>query len=458
MEQDVIVEGMLQSIGMQGLVYRLLIADGDSSVHRKLTGAMPYGTTRQVEKVECRNHTCRNYVSKVLGLCNNTKLGSYELRSALKDRIMRLRTAAMSTMKYRKKQSEDKYYLSIEELILKSPFHVLGGHSKCSESVMDSQNPEKVANNASSLILDVDNNMAENYNSVVAKFVGGKRINFSPIRGICQRKRVEHRDKKNLDSDYGPNASLSTPDASQSTYENAKEQSLDEITYQVFKGNSSTNWGIEKDSVAIAQFERENPGIEVKGSDLIMDEEYTFLGASPDGFIGDDQIIEVKCPSSAISMPPLDALAKGKIKYLAMKDGKPHAHPRLRTFFPLPPPRGHSQENAPFRLRPPDPSASYTAERCPGKFYKEVPLKLMVFEGISIYAVHGKLSTSESPASDLLVWNRVLKHSIAEGHECLSDSKAVIRSKATTCVELFSAFEAQKQGNNKNGTGGRISM
>ncbi|KAJ8872888.1 hypothetical protein PR048_026504 [Dryococelus australis] len=84
-----------------------------------------------------------------------------------------------------------------------------------------------------------------------------------------------------------------------------------EIRYQVFKGNSSTNWGIEKESVAMAQFERENPGIVVKRR------------ASQDGLIDDDQILEVKCPSSATSMPPLDALAKGKIKYLEMKNGMP---------------------------------------------------------------------------------------------------------------------------------------
>ncbi|KAJ8872889.1 hypothetical protein PR048_026505 [Dryococelus australis] len=136
MEQDVIVEGFLQSIGMRGLVYRSLIADGDSSVHIKLIDAMPYGTTRQVEKVESQNHICRNYISNVRDLYSNTKLGSDELRSYLKARIMRLRTDVISAIKYRKKQSEDKYYLSIKELrkdILNSPFYVLGGHSKCSE-------------------------------------------------------------------------------------------------------------------------------------------------------------------------------------------------------------------------------------------------------------------------------------------------------------------------------------
>ncbi|KAJ8879604.1 hypothetical protein PR048_020212 [Dryococelus australis] len=114
MEQDVIIEGFLQSIDMHGLVYRRLIADGDSSVHRKLIDDMPYGTTRQVEKFECQNHIGQNYISKVRNLCSNTKLGSYELLSAPKDRIMIRRTTSISAIKYSKKQSEDKYYLSIE--------------------------------------------------------------------------------------------------------------------------------------------------------------------------------------------------------------------------------------------------------------------------------------------------------------------------------------------------------
>jgi len=39
-----------------------------------------------------------------------------------------------------------------------------------------------VAHHADSLIYDINNNYVESYNSVVAKFVGGKRINYS-LRG-----------------------------------------------------------------------------------------------------------------------------------------------------------------------------------------------------------------------------------------------------------------------------------
>ncbi|KAJ8878532.1 hypothetical protein PR048_019110 [Dryococelus australis] len=302
---------------MHGLVYRRLIADGDSSVHRKLIDAMPYVTTRQVENVECQNHICRNYVSKVRELCSNPKLGSYELHSALKDIHSTSSVTIQSALK------DSTFVMGLPkpgEVNLANEMEKAGLLKELLLYV------QRVANNTSSLILDVDNNIAENYNYFVAKFVGVRRINIyltNSYKTRCEaavvsansggelnriihkssvlestqrhlseggkkmteklrrhrlisrgRKRVEHRNKKNLDSDYGPNASLSTPEMSQSTYEKSQRT--------IFRCEHS-----------------------------------------PDGLIDDDQIIEVKCSSSAISMPALDALAKGKIKFLERKAGMP---------------------------------------------------------------------------------------------------------------------------------------
>ncbi|KAJ8889414.1 hypothetical protein PR048_008913 [Dryococelus australis] len=166
MEQDVIVEGFPQSLSMHGLIYSQLIADGDIIVHRKLINAILYGQMRQVEEIECRNHICRNYSNKVGYACANTKFGNHELHSAIQARSMQLRTVVTSAIKSRKKQSEKDYYLAVEEL----------------------RKDIRVANNATSLILDVDNNIAENHNSVVAKFVGGKRVNFAMGSSLKQDK------------------------------------------------------------------------------------------------------------------------------------------------------------------------------------------------------------------------------------------------------------------------------
>ncbi|CAG9762672.1 unnamed protein product [Ceutorhynchus assimilis] len=83
------------------------------------------------------------------------------------------------------------------------PFHVFGDHKNCAErgyfkcSRKDSEENyiplmqtcgllqdidvcfNRLVFNAASLIHNMDNNLAESYNSVICKFVGGKRINFS---------------------------------------------------------------------------------------------------------------------------------------------------------------------------------------------------------------------------------------------------------------------------------------
>ncbi|XP_063242387.1 uncharacterized protein LOC134542230 isoform X1 [Bacillus rossius redtenbacheri] len=207
MEQDIIVEGFLQSVSMHGLKYHKLIGDGDSSVHRKLIDCMPYGPTLPIQKIECRNHILRNYANKIRDVCKNNKLGDVHLRNSVLSKIKRLRTAVVSGIKYRKAQINIYQHLRVTELkkdILNSPYHVFGDHSCCQErnyfcdgsskpgevnivpllketSILDELQVavQRVAHNASSLIYDVDNNVSELFNSIIAKTVGGKRVNFS---------------------------------------------------------------------------------------------------------------------------------------------------------------------------------------------------------------------------------------------------------------------------------------
>lgn len=82
-----------------------------------------------------------------------------------------------------------------------SPYHVLGQHSKCdtyfcNEKNLNENNWVKHAEisgmmieinnivnrlviNSGSLIVDVDNNICEQFNSLINKYIGGKRINLS---------------------------------------------------------------------------------------------------------------------------------------------------------------------------------------------------------------------------------------------------------------------------------------
>lgn len=63
-------------------------------------------------------------------------------------------------------------------------------------------------------------------------------------------------------------------------------------------------------------------GIQVKKCGLFVDSFKPWLGASPDGIIGDNRLIEIKCPISAIAMTPMEAVSSGTIKYCTLDSEK----------------------------------------------------------------------------------------------------------------------------------------
>ena len=193
MESDAIVEGFRRSVDMHGIKYTKLIGDGDSSVHRKLIEALPYGSSQLIEKIECRNHILRNYSCRLQTVCLNRKIGSIVQRNVLRQNLKRLRYAVTLAIKHRKGQVDQPRYRRVEELrkdIANGPHHVFGQHTACrdrgyfcngvaklGESNLVPSMKEtgifqeiqsamhRVATNAASLIWDVDNNVAELYNS-----------------------------------------------------------------------------------------------------------------------------------------------------------------------------------------------------------------------------------------------------------------------------------------------------
>ena len=60
-----------------------------------------------------------------------------------------------------------------------------------------------------------------------------------------------------------------------------------------FTGNPATEWGVANEATARFEFELET-GHVVKDASFVTYEDW--LGASPDGYIGDDALIEIKCP------------------------------------------------------------------------------------------------------------------------------------------------------------------
>lgn len=62
--------------------------------------------------------------------------------------------------------------------------------------------------------------------------------------------------------------------------------------------NAAVRWGVEHETFARAAYEIRS-GVMVDQTGLVMHPEIAFAGASPDGLIGCDGLVEIKCPNTA---------------------------------------------------------------------------------------------------------------------------------------------------------------
>lgn len=92
------------------------------------------------------------------------------------------------------------------------------------------------------------------------------------------------------------------------------------MLYGTFKGNASTRYGVENE--IIAKEELENViGNKIQSAGMIVDIDQPFLAVSPDGLIDREFLVEIKCPSSAKELTPLEAINNKIIKCCEIKNG-----------------------------------------------------------------------------------------------------------------------------------------
>ncbi|XP_050520343.1 uncharacterized protein LOC126893861 [Daktulosphaira vitifoliae] len=78
---------------------------------------------------------------------------------------------------------------------------------------------------------------------------------------------------------------------------------------------SNVNYGKINEEVAIKEFKKKT-NIEIEPCGVFIDENLNYLIASPDGLIGSDGIIEVKCPIKIRDRIPQDAIKDNILKYV----------------------------------------------------------------------------------------------------------------------------------------------
>lgn len=214
MEQQMIVEGFSQSVDKYGLLYRYYIGDGDSSVYSRLIES----GFRYVVKLECANHIVRCLSDKLHKLSKDTKVPIESRRLLTEQQITLIegdRRACFSRIErlvkgIRVAIREAGKTGNVEQLrhdVRNAPFHVFGEHENCRADFCNRSGevslvpqvvesglfPEVlkaldyIVQKADRLRFNDTTNQAERFMSLVSKFSGGKRINFSK-RGSYRRR------------------------------------------------------------------------------------------------------------------------------------------------------------------------------------------------------------------------------------------------------------------------------
>lgn len=79
------------------------------------------------------------------------------------------------------------------------------------------------------------------------------------------------------------------------------------ILYPPQLRSTAVEWGKEKEIEAREELQAEL-GIKINNCVLFIDSEFPYLAATPDGIIGDDGIVEIKCPYAVRQVSPVDAI------------------------------------------------------------------------------------------------------------------------------------------------------
>lgn len=258
METALLVEAFNKSEEQYGVRYSTLIADGDSSVYNQILNSRPYKTIK-VRKLECNNHLFRNLYKRLIALSKNSKFPLIH-RKIFSKSIDRFCKGIRSAMKHWKESQlpTNEKTKNLKTDIINAPYHIFGDHKKCQSYFCNGKESENLvedmrtsgffqevfkilryfSTHSNSLVEFVSSNAAEQFNGIVAKFTGGKRINFSLKKSYAYRVAaavIQHNSKR-LCYSVHKTAFLSSPSCVMKKIE--LKRSLKKVRKRLFKPKS----------------------------------------------------------------------------------------------------------------------------------------------------------------------------------------------------------------------------
>ncbi|KAL4127359.1 hypothetical protein QTP88_011533 [Uroleucon formosanum] len=349
-EADGIAEGFLKSVELHKLKFNKLIGDWDSSVTKILKEILPYGPDYIVQKIECRKHMLRNYIQKLTFIAKKTNY-PINLRQFILKNILRFRTAIVTAIRHRKNENVPTAQ-KIKTDLFNSPYHIFGEHSKCDDyfckkRLLGEENwvqrteicgmmaeikniDNRLVINSESLILDVDNNICEHFNSIINKYIDEnygladelvddltpaefkiRKDNFLNELKTTNREKLENETK-----DQSKSQLWYSKRKKRITYISCKKIVYDLLYSCINIKIKAIEYGHVIEIEAKKKLES-TYNLIIAPVGLCVDEKILYLAASPDGLIGEDSIIEIKCPFSARNFSDIfDAIDAGKVIHL----------------------------------------------------------------------------------------------------------------------------------------------
>ncbi|XP_050526268.1 uncharacterized protein LOC126896994 isoform X2 [Daktulosphaira vitifoliae] len=105
-----------------------------------------------------------------------------------------------------------------------------------------------------------------------------------------------------------------------------------EVTVTEDNISTTAKYGKNSENNAKEMFER-IMGVEIQKCGVFIDEHLYFLTAQPDGLIGKDGIVEIKCPYNAKEIPPEDAIKNNMIKFVYYNENEDLILKRTSNIF-----------------------------------------------------------------------------------------------------------------------------
>ena len=215
MESDIIAEGFRLSEQLYGLRYMFVIGDGDSSVMATIRQSVLYGV--YVNKIECANHACKAYRSRVEALAKNNP--QFRGKGGLtKKAIQRLTIGARMAIKM---HSSTHNINQLRHDLHNGPSHVFGDHSNCTS---------QFCTHRTTVASTMQEDSTECYMSVCCNFDGGKqynRVQGGAFQHRCNAAGLQVRHGREWPLSFWQETTGSAPGSTMTAYVKSREKQLE---------------------------------------------------------------------------------------------------------------------------------------------------------------------------------------------------------------------------------------